>query len=88
MESRRGHRLGEQGGRRSRKYLQPSGLLSAGCHDELHRHGRRATAQLNLRNLTNAKYFDGADIFFNAPARFGGYAAQPFMAFGTIRMEF
>jgi iron complex outermembrane receptor protein len=50
--------------------------------------GQRLTAQLNLRNLTNTKYFDGTDIFFNAPARFGVYAAQPLMAIGTIRMEF
>lgn len=49
---------------------------------------RRMTAQLNLRNLTNTKYYDGADIFFNAPARFAVYAAQPFTAIGTIRMEF
>ena len=51
--------------------------------------GRRLTAQLNLRNLTNTKYFDGTDIFYNQRLpRFGLFAAQPLMAFGTIRMEF
>ena len=51
--------------------------------------GRRLTAQLNLRNLTNTKYFDGTDIFYNQRSpRFGLFAAQPLMAFGTIRMEF
>ena len=50
--------------------------------------GKLLTAQLNLRNLTNVEYFNGADQFFNAGPRFGVYPAPPFTAIGTIRLEF
>ncbi|HBR52029.1 MAG TPA: TonB-dependent siderophore receptor [Nitrospira sp.] len=50
--------------------------------------GKLLTAQLNLRNLTNVQYFNGADTFYNAGPRFGLYPAPPFTAIGTIRLEF
>lgn len=50
--------------------------------------GKPLTAQLNLRNLTNVEYFNGADQFFNSGPRFGVYPAPPFTAIGTIRLEF
>lgn len=51
--------------------------------------GRKLTAQLNLDNLTNTKYYTGNDIFFNnwAP-RMGVLPAPPFQAIGTLRVEF
>jgi iron complex outermembrane receptor protein len=50
--------------------------------------GKLLTAQLNLRNLTNVQYFNGADPFFNSGPRFGLYPAPPFTAIGTVRLEF
>jgi iron complex outermembrane receptor protein len=49
----------------------------------------RLTAQLNLRNINNAHYFDGGDNFFNFNAPpINLFPAKPFTATGTIRMEF
>ncbi len=50
--------------------------------------GHKITAQLNLKNLNNVRYFDGADIFFNATTLFAAFPAKPFTATGTIRVEF
>ncbi|MGJ0454620.1 MAG: TonB-dependent siderophore receptor [Methylocystis sp.] len=51
--------------------------------------GHKMTAQLNLHNINNAQYFTGADTFFNGngpPQQL--FAAKPFTATGTIRVEF
>ncbi|MBK8816141.1 MAG: TonB-dependent siderophore receptor [Methylococcaceae bacterium] len=48
----------------------------------------RITAQLNLENLTDKKYFDGTDSFFNAASNLAIYTGSPFAAKGTIRVEF
>jgi iron complex outermembrane recepter protein len=52
--------------------------------------GHKLTAQLNLRNLNNARYYEGADNFFQPgptppPPLF---PARPFTATGTIKVEF
>lgn len=49
--------------------------------------GHRLTAQLNLRNINNAQYFNGADIFFNNFTRLNLLPADPFTAVGTLRFE-
>lgn len=51
--------------------------------------GHKLTAQLNLDNITNTRYYTGNDIFFNnwAP-RMGVLPAPPFIAVGTLRVEF
>jgi iron complex outermembrane receptor protein len=49
--------------------------------------GHRLTAQLNLNNITNTRYFTGADFFFNSPARVSAFPAQPFTVVGTLKFE-
>jgi iron complex outermembrane receptor protein len=50
--------------------------------------GHRVTAQLNLNNITNARYFYGADILFNVPMpRLSAYPAQPFTVVGKLAFE-
>jgi iron complex outermembrane receptor protein len=52
--------------------------------------GHKLTAQLNLRNLNNVRYYEGADNFFQPgptpPPPL--IPAKPFTAVGTIRVEF
>jgi iron complex outermembrane receptor protein len=52
--------------------------------------GHKLTAQLNLRNLNNVRYFEGADNFFQPgptpPPPL--IPAKPFTAVGTIKVEF
>lgn len=50
--------------------------------------GHKLTAQLNLRNLTGARYFDGDDIYYNATGLFAAFPAKPFTATGTVRVQF
>jgi iron complex outermembrane receptor protein len=45
------------------------------------------TAQLNLRNLANTRYFESTDANYNIP-RFNVYPGAPFTAVGSIRLEF
>jgi iron complex outermembrane recepter protein len=51
--------------------------------------GHKITAQLNLHNMNNARYYEGADNFFQPgpvpPPPL--LAAKPFTAVGTIRFE-
>ncbi|BBU62183.1 ligand-gated channel [Methylosinus sp. C49] len=49
--------------------------------------GHKLTAQLNLRNINNVRYFTGVDTYFNANSRFNLFAAPPFTAVGTLRIE-
>lgn len=49
--------------------------------------GHKLTAQLNLRNITNTHYYDGANFGFTAPPRLDISAAQPFTAVGTLKFE-
>jgi iron complex outermembrane receptor protein len=49
--------------------------------------GHKLTAQLNLNNITNTRYFTGTDIFFSAPARLSALPAQPFTVVGTLKFE-
>jgi iron complex outermembrane receptor protein len=50
--------------------------------------GHKVTAQINLRNITNTRYFTGSDILFNVfSPRLGVFPAPPFVAMGTIRFE-
>lgn len=51
-------------------------------------HLGRWTAQLNLRNILDKKYFDGTDNFYNAVPRINLIPAQPFTATATVRLEF
>ena len=50
--------------------------------------GHRLTAQINLQNMTNSRYFSGVDNYFNwySPP-FSALPAKPFAATGTIRLE-
>ncbi len=52
--------------------------------------GKVLTAQLNLYNLLNSKYYTGNDFFFNyaREPRLHQFVAPPFTAIGTIRLEF
>jgi len=47
----------------------------------------KLTAQLNLNNITNTRYFTGTDIFYNVPARMSAFPAQPFTVVGTLKFE-
>ncbi|MGJ0396046.1 MAG: TonB-dependent siderophore receptor [Methylocystis sp.] len=49
--------------------------------------GHRVSAQLNLNNITNARYFSGTDIFFSVRPWFSAFAAPPFTAWGTLKFE-
>jgi iron complex outermembrane receptor protein len=50
--------------------------------------GHRLTAQLNLRNINNAHYFNAVDSFFNFNIPpYQRIPAQPFTAVGTLRFE-
>ncbi len=49
--------------------------------------GHKLTAQLNLNNITNTRYFTGTDIYFSAPARLSAFPAQPFTVVGTLKFE-
>lgn len=49
--------------------------------------GHKLTAQLNLRNINNAQYFNSSDGQWNNPPRLAVFAAQPFTAVGTVRFE-
>lgn len=48
----------------------------------------RLTAQINLENLTDKRYFDGTDSFFNAASNLAIFTGSPFAAKGTLRLEF
>lgn len=49
--------------------------------------GHKLTAQLNLNNITNTRYFTGTDIFFSAPTRLSAFPAQPFTVVGSLKFE-
>jgi iron complex outermembrane receptor protein len=49
--------------------------------------GQTVTAQLNLRNLANTRYFESSDSNFSTP-KFAIYPGAPFTAVGTIKVEF
>ncbi|MBM3625473.1 MAG: TonB-dependent receptor [Alphaproteobacteria bacterium] len=49
--------------------------------------GNDVTAQLNLRNLANTRYFESVDNNFSTP-RLSIYPGAPFNAMGTIRVAF
>ncbi|MCX7898546.1 MAG: TonB-dependent receptor, partial [Methylocystis sp.] len=49
--------------------------------------GHKVSAQLNLNNITNTRYFTGTDNFFNVPARFSAFPAAPFNVVGTLRFQ-
>lgn len=49
--------------------------------------GNDVTAQLNLRNLGNARYFESADNNFSTP-KYSIYPGAPFTAMGTVRVAF
>lgn len=46
------------------------------------------TAQLNLRNLANTRYYESTDPSSNANPRFAIYPGAPFTAVGSIKVEF
>ena len=50
--------------------------------------GRDVTAQLNLKNLANARYFELTDINTNANPRYSIYPGAPFSVSGTIKVKF
>jgi iron complex outermembrane receptor protein len=51
--------------------------------------GHKLTAQLNLKNINNVRYYTGVDNFFNYyNPPLSALPAPPFTATGTIRMEF
>ncbi|CCJ07324.1 TonB-dependent receptor [Methylocystis sp. SC2] len=45
--------------------------------------GTKTTAQLNIRNLTNARYFESADLFANGNPILAIYPGAPFTAIGS-----
>jgi iron complex outermembrane receptor protein len=51
--------------------------------------GHKLTAQLNLKNMTDARYFDAADVWYNyaTDPRYNVLPAKPFTAMGTVRFE-
>jgi iron complex outermembrane receptor protein len=49
--------------------------------------GHKVSAQLNLNNITNTRYFTGADNLFNVSARQSAFPAAPFTALATLKFE-
>jgi iron complex outermembrane receptor protein len=50
--------------------------------------GHKVTAQINLRNITNTRYYTGVDNFFNYyNPPLSALAAPPFTAIGSLRFE-
>lgn len=49
--------------------------------------GHKLTAQLNLNNITNTRYFTGTDINFNAGPRLAAFPAEPLTVIGTLKFE-
>ncbi|BGE86658.1 MULTISPECIES: TonB-dependent siderophore receptor [Methylosinus] len=49
--------------------------------------GQTVTAQLNLRNLANTRYYESSDSNFSTP-KYAIYPGAPFTAVGTIKLEF
>jgi len=50
--------------------------------------GKMVTAQLNLKNLANTRYFESTDINVNANPRYAIYPGAPFSVSGTIKVNF
>ncbi len=50
--------------------------------------GKKVTAQLNLKNLANTRYFESTDINTNANPRYSIYPGAPFTVSGTIKVNF
>ncbi len=50
--------------------------------------GKKVTAQLNIKNLANARYFESTDINVNANPRYSIYPGAPFTVSGTIKVNF
>ncbi|WP_400770569.1 TonB-dependent siderophore receptor [Methylosinus sporium] len=48
----------------------------------------KVTAQLNIRNLTNTKYYESTDPESNVDPRYGIYPGAPFSAIGSIKFDF
>jgi iron complex outermembrane receptor protein len=49
---------------------------------------QKVTAQINIRNLNNVRYFENADPEANVDPRFGIYPGAPLTAIGSIKVEF
>jgi iron complex outermembrane receptor protein len=49
---------------------------------------KRVTAQFNIRNLLDKRYYDSADGGMNVAPRNGVYPGAPLMAFGSFKVEF
>lgn len=48
----------------------------------------RVTAQFNIRNLLDKRYYESTDPFSNIDPRLGIYPGAPLMAVGSIKVEF
>lgn len=48
----------------------------------------RVTAQFNIRNLLDKRYFESTDPFMNVAPRLGVYPGAPLTAVGSIRVEY
>ncbi|MBY6240828.1 TonB-dependent siderophore receptor [Methylosinus sp. Sm6] len=49
---------------------------------------QKVTAQINIRNLNNVRYFENADPEANVDPRYGIYPGAPLTAIGSIKVEF
>ncbi|HVO93082.1 MAG TPA: TonB-dependent siderophore receptor [Terriglobales bacterium] len=50
--------------------------------------GTDVTAQLNIKNLTDRRYFESTDEGANVGSRYGIYPGTPLTVSGTLRLEF
>lgn len=50
--------------------------------------GSRATAQLNVRNLLDTKYYESTDPDSNVAPRLGVYPGAPLTVIGSLRLEY
>ena len=46
------------------------------------------TAQFNIRNLLDEKYYESSDAFYNVAPRLGVYPGAPLTAIGLLRVEY
>ena len=62
--------------------------LDAAAYYQFTVYGRHMTAQLNVKNLTDKRYYDSTDEGANVGSRYGVYPGAPRTIYGSLRVAF